>query len=56
MSGFCRVHVTLDMHTGLPEILNHNKQLRPPLGAFFVYQTTVTVTYPVPLLMTTFPL
>jgi hypothetical protein len=38
MTGLCRVHVTLDTHTGLPEILNHNEQSTPPLGAYiYIY-------------------
>ena len=30
----CRMHVTLDMHTGLSGILNHNEQWTPHLGAY----------------------
>jgi hypothetical protein len=30
----CRVCVTWDMHTGLPEIFNHNEQSTPHLGAY----------------------
>jgi hypothetical protein len=34
MAGLCRVHVTLDMHTGLPEILNHNELSAQRIGAY----------------------
>jgi len=33
MAGSCIMHVTWSIHTGLPEILNHNEQWTPILGA-----------------------
>jgi len=33
MAWSCRMNVTWDVHTGLSEILNHNKQSNPLLGA-----------------------
>jgi hypothetical protein len=33
MAGTCIMHVICGMATGLPEILDHNEQLTPILGA-----------------------